>query len=92
MDKLTAETVPTVLKTKKGLPTVIRWNGQEFTLRHPDQYRRKKTMLNKLISKSEERIKHLQDQFEEVYAELEKERAYKQGLEDAKEAITIVEG
>ena len=49
-------------------------------------------MLNELISKSEERIKHLQDQFEEIYAELEKERAYKQGLEDAKEAIAIVEG
>lgn len=47
-------------------------------------------MLNKLIFESKQRIERLQDQFEEVYAELEKERAYKQGLEDAKEAMANV--
>jgi hypothetical protein len=29
----------TVLKTKKGVPTVIRVDGREYVLRSPDQYR-----------------------------------------------------
>lgn len=32
--------VVTILKTKKGVPTVILVSGRQYTLRHPDQYKR----------------------------------------------------
>ena len=30
--------IVTILKVKKGLPTVIKVSGQEYILRHKDQY------------------------------------------------------
>ena len=29
-----------IIKTKGGLPTVIKVSGQTYTLQHPDQYKR----------------------------------------------------
>lgn len=31
---------PEVLKRKKGKPTKIKWQGMEYAMIHPDQYRR----------------------------------------------------
>jgi len=34
--------VVTVLKVKKGVPTIIRVSGREYVLRTPDQFNRRK--------------------------------------------------
>ena len=37
-----------VLKRKKGVPTVIQWNGQVYVLQHPPTIRNKKSVAIKL--------------------------------------------
>ena len=32
--------IVTILKTKKGIPTVIKVSGHQYVLQHPNQYKR----------------------------------------------------